>query len=219
VLAAQDTDADAAESARGVLRRCLEGALSLLHPFMPFLTEEIWEKLTGRPGTLIVSPYPEGTGEWKDAEAESAVEALRAIVTRVRNFRSERGASPTAPVALSIDTVSPGALLPALETLSPLLSHLGRLAQLAFGPAAPGQFQDVVAGLALGLGLPQGAPPAAGPRIAKELAAVDAEIAEIEAKLGKPSFVEKAPAAVVEKNRQRLRELQEKRAALGGAPS
>jgi valyl-tRNA synthetase len=219
VLAGQDTDAGAAESARGVLRRCLEGALSLLHPFMPFLTEEIWEKLTGRPGTLIVAPYPEGTGEWKDAEAEAAVEALRAIVTRVRTFRSERGASPTAPVALSIDRESPGkALLPALETLSPLLSHLGRLSELAFGAAAPGH-QDVVVGLLLGLGLPQGAPPAAGARIARDLAAVDAEIAEIEGKLNKPSFVEKAPPAVVEKNRQRLRELQEKRAAIGGTPS
>ena len=71
----------------------------------------------------------------------------------------------------------------------------------------------------LGLGLPQGAPAQAGARIAKDLVVVDAEIAEIEGKLGKPSFVEKAPAAVVEKNRQRLRELQEKRAALGGAPS
>ncbi len=213
-------DAGAAESARGVLRRCLEGALGLLHPFMPFLTEEIWEKLTDRPGTLIVAPYPEGTGQWRDAEAESAVEALRAIVTRVRTFRSERGAPPTAPVSLSIDRESPGrALLPALETLSPLLCHLGRLSELAFGPAASGQFQDVVAGLALGLGLPQGAPAEAGARIARELAAVDAEVAEIEAKLGKPSFVEKAPAAVVEKNRQRLRELQEKRAALGaGTP-
>jgi valyl-tRNA synthetase len=213
-------DAGAAESARGVLRRCLESALGLLHPFMPFLTEEIWEKLTGRPGTLIVAPYPEGTGEWRDAEAEAAVEALRAIVTRVRTFRSERGASPTAPVALAIDRESPAkALLPPLETLSPLLRHLGRLSDLAFGPPAPGQFQDVVAGLALGLGLPQGAPAEAGARIARELAAVDAEVAEIEAKLGKPSFVEKAPAAVVEKNRQRLRELQEKRAALGAAPS
>ena len=68
-------------------------------------------------------------------------------------------------------------------------------------------------------GLPQGAAPEADARIAKELTAVDAEIAEIEAKLGKPSFVEKAPPAVVEKNRQRLRELKEKRAALGGATS
>jgi valyl-tRNA synthetase len=219
VLAGQDADGGAAESARGVLRRCMEVALSLLHPFMPFLTEEIWEKLTGRPGTLIVAPYPEGTGQWNDPEAETVVEALRAIVTRVRTFRSERGASPTAPVALSIDTVSPGALLPALETLSPLLSHLGRLSDLAFGRAAPGHFQDVVAGLVLGLSLPQGAPPRASARIAKDLAAVDAEIAEIEGKLGKPSFVEKAPAAVVDKNRQRLRELREKRAALGGSSS
>ena len=175
--------------------------------------------MTGRPGTLIVAPYPEGTGQWKDPEAEAAVEALRAIVTRVRTFRSERGASPTAPVALSIDRESPGkALLPALETLSPLLSHLARLSDLAMGRAAPGH-QDVVAGLVLGLDLPQDASPRASARIAKDLAAVDAEIAEIEGKLGKPSFVEKAPAAVVDKNRQRLRELQEKRAALGGSSS
>ena len=96
-------DVMAAESARGVLKHCLGGALALLHPFMPFLTEEIWEKLTDRPGSLIVAPYPQGTGGWKDPEAESAVEALRAIVTRVRNFRTERAASPTEPVALSIE--------------------------------------------------------------------------------------------------------------------
>ena len=211
-------DAMAAETARGVLKHCLGSSLALLHPFMPFLTEEIWDKLTDRPGTLIVAPYPQGTGGWKDPEAESAVEALREILTRVRNFRTERAASPKEPVVLSISRESPGkAVVPALERLAPLLVHLGRLSALTFGPPAPGQFQDVVAGLALGLGLPQGAPPEAGARIAKELAAVDAEIAEIEAKLGKPSFVEKAPAAVVEKNRHRLRELQEKRAALGGA--
>ena len=213
-------DPMAAESARGVLKHCLGSALALLHPFMPFLTEEIWEKLTDRPGTLIVAPYPQGTGGWRDPEAESAVEALREILTRVRNFRTERAASPKEPVALSISRESPGkTVIPSLETLSSLLIHLGRLSELSFAPASAGQFQDVVAGLALGLGLPQGAPPEASARVAKELLAVDAEIAEIEAKLGKPSFVEKAPAAVVEKNRHRLRELEQKRAALGGAAS
>src|SRR5262252_10987375 len=86
-------DAASAGAARAVLRRCLEGALALRHPFMPFLTEEIWEKLTGRSGTLIVEPYPTAGETRSDAEAEAAVEALRAIVTRVRNFRAERGAS------------------------------------------------------------------------------------------------------------------------------
>jgi valyl-tRNA synthetase len=209
------SDAAAAESARGVLQRCLEGSLALLHPFMPFLTEEIWEKLTGRAGTLVVAPYPDSTGRRADPEAESAVEALRAIVTRVRNFRSERGASPTEPVALSIDPASPGkAVLPKLETLAPLLTHLGRLSELTFAAAPAGRFQDVVAGLGLGLGLPEGAAPEAGARVEKDLAATEAEILGLKAKLENASYVEKAPPAVVEKTRLRLRELEEKRAAL-----
>ena len=211
-------DAAAAESARGVLRRCLGGSLALLHPFMPFLTEEIWEKLTGRSGTLIVEPYPTQTGQWADAEAETVVGALRAIVTRVRNFRAERGASPTEPVALSIDPGSPGKdLLPALETLAPLLAHLGRLSELAFVPAPAGRFQDVVFGLGLGQALPEGAAPEAGARIEKDLAATETEIAGLKAKLENPAYVDKAPPAVVEKTRLRLRELEEKRAALAGS--
>jgi valyl-tRNA synthetase len=211
-------DAAAAESARGVLRRCLEGALALLHPVMPFLTEEIWETLTGRPGTLIVEPYPTQSGQWADAEAEKVIEALREILTRVRNFRSERGAKPTEPVALSIDPASPGkAVLPALQTLAPLLMHLGRLSELVFAAAPAGRFQDVVAGLGLGLGLEEGAAPEAGARIEKDLAAAETEIAGLRAKLENASYLEKAPPAVVEKTRLRLRELEEKRAALRGS--
>ena len=210
-------DAAAADAARAVLHRCLGSALALLHPFMPFLTEEIWEKLTGRPGTLIVEPYPLGEGR-RDADAEAAVEALRAIVTRVRNFRTERGASPTEPVALSIDPASPSrAVVPDLRTLAPLLSHLGRLSELEFSAAPPDRFQDVVAGLGLGLALPPGAAADAGERIAKDLAATDDEIAGLRAKLENGAYLEKAPPAVVEKTRRRLRELEEKRAALGAA--
>ncbi len=118
-------------------------------------------------------------------------------------------------MALSIDRDSPArALIPALETLAPLLVHLGRLSELAFAPAPSGRFQDVVAGLALGLGLSQAGQADAGERIDKALAAAEEEIAALSAKLGNAAYVEKAPAAVVEKTRQRLRELEEKRAAL-----
>jgi valyl-tRNA synthetase len=208
-------DAAAADSARAVLRRCLADSLALLHPFMPFLTEEIWEKLTGRAGTLIVSPYPVASGRPADAEAEAVVEALRAVVTRVRNYRSERGAKPAEPVAVSIDPASPGkAVLPLLKTLSPLIEYLGRLSALQFEKAAAGSFQDVVAGLALGMTLPEGAAPEAGARVRKDLEATDDEIAGLKAKLENASYLEKAPAAVVEKTRLRLRELEQKRAAL-----
>ncbi|HKD20071.1 MAG TPA: valine--tRNA ligase, partial [Thermoanaerobaculia bacterium] len=213
-------DAAAAESARGVLRRCLADSLALLHPFMPFLTEEIWEKLTGQAGTLIVAPYPTASGRPADAEAESVVEPLRAVVTRVRNFRAERGASPTAPVALSIDPSSPGkGVIPLLTTLAPLLRHLGRLSELRFEKAPAGSFQDVVSGLALGLALPEGAAPDAGARVRKDLETTDDEIASLKAKLENASYVEKAPPAVVEKTRLRLRELERKRAALAVSQS
>ncbi len=208
-------DAPAAETARGVLRRCLEGSVALLHPFMPFLTEEIWEKLTGRAGTLIVSAYPLGDGPWRDAASEAAVEALRAVVTRVRTFRTERGASPTEPVDLTIDPASPDrALVPVVEGLSGVLTHLARLSGLRFEKAASGAFADVVAGLSLGLALPRGGAADAGQRIEKSLAAADEEIAALRSKLENADFLGKAPAPVVEKVRARLFELEEKRAAL-----
>jgi valyl-tRNA synthetase len=212
VLAGADR-ADA-EAARGVLRRCLEGSVALLHPFMPFLTEEIWEKLTGKPGTLIVSRYPAGDGP-RDAEAEAAIAALREVVTRVRTFRTERGASPTEPVALAIDPASPDrALPPVLRALSPLLVHLARLSDVSFAPAPEGAFQDVVAGLALGLTLARGESGDGGKRVEKSVAAAETEILQLRAKLENPEFVQKAPSAVVEKVRARLFELEEKRAAL-----
>ena len=207
-------DAEAAANARAVLRRCLEGSLALLHPFMPFVTEEIWEKLTGRSGALIVSPYPAGDGA-RDLDAEAAGEAFQSVVTRVRNFRKERGAKPAEPVALTIDPDSPGkAAIPLLRTLGPLLEHLGRLSSLRFAPPGPGAFQDVVGGLAVGMSLPEGAAAAASGRVEKDLAAADSEIATLKAKLENPEFLRKAPAPVVEKARTRLFELEEKRAAL-----
>jgi valyl-tRNA synthetase len=214
-------DASAAESARGVLRRCLRDSLALLHPFMPFLTEEIWEKLTGRAGTLIVTPYPQAVAAWRDDEAEASLEALRAIVTRVRSLRTERAASPTAPVALWIDPASPSReTLPALEALAPLLTHLGRLSELRFAAPGAGAARDVVAGIRVGMELPRSERSAAAAasedaRDEKSRLALDDEIAQLSAKVQNAAYLEKAPPAVVEKTRLRLRELEAKRAALG----
>src|SRR5207237_4618800 len=150
VLSGREGDDDAREIARTALERCLADSVALAHPFMPFLTEEIWEKLTGRPGTLIVSPYPEGDPEARDPLAERAVERLRALVTRVRNFRGERRVSPTEPVSLSVET-SPGET-DEIRSLESLLRHLARLSELRFGPAGDGARRDVVSGVAVGLG-------------------------------------------------------------------
>ncbi|MDQ5872590.1 MAG: valine--tRNA ligase, partial [Acidobacteriota bacterium] len=177
VLSRREGDEETRETVRGVLARCLSDSLALLHPFMPFLTEEIWEKLTGRPGTLIVSPYPPGDPALVDRQAEAAVERLRALVTRVRNFRGERRVSPTEPVELSVEPPAddPEAAR-AIRALAPLLRHLARLADLRFGPPEAGAARDVVLGLTVGLALPAGAAVADPARVEKALATLDLEI-------------------------------------------
>jgi valyl-tRNA synthetase len=216
VLSGREGDDGAREIARGVLERCLADSLALAHPFMPFLTEEIWEKLTGRPGTLIVSPYPAGDPAWRDPAAETAVERMRALVTRVRNFRGERRVSPTEPVVLSVETES-GREVEEIRVLEPLLRHLARLADLRFGPAAEGAERDVVSGVAVALSLPAAGAGANREQIARTLAQLDGEIGDLSSKLQNPAFLEKAPPPVVEKVRRRLVELEQRRAALGNA--
>jgi len=214
VLSGRDGDDRAREIARGVLERCLADSLALLHPFMPFLTEEIWEKLTGRPGTLIVSPYPSGDPAFRDPAAEAAVERMRALVTRVRNFRGERRVPPTEPVVLSVEARSEDEAREIRE-LEGLLRHLARLADLRFGPAAGGEARDVVSGIAVGLSLPSAATAGNREQIARTLAQLDGEIADLSAKLQNPAFLERAPEPVVDKVRRRLGELEQRRAALG----
>jgi valyl-tRNA synthetase len=183
---------------------------------MPFLTEEIWEKLTRRPGTLIVSPYPVRDPGLEDPRAEAAVERLRALVTRVRNFRGERKVSPTEPVGLWIESDDGADGLP---ELAPLLRHLGRLSELTFGSPPTGAQRDVVSGVPVGLALAAGAAHADRARIEKTMAQLDRELEELSGKLRNPAFLDKAPPDVVEKTRRRQAELVERRAALGSAAS
>jgi valyl-tRNA synthetase len=208
------------ETARGVLHRCLSDSLALLHPFMPFVTEEIWEKLTGRPGTLIVSPFPTANPAQADPSAERAVGAVREVITRVRNFRTDRGLSPTEPVDLFLDPASADKeLLAALRILDPLLRHQARLSRLEHAPPPAGTARDVVAGLAIGLGVAQKKAEESRAHVARKIADLDPEIETLRAKLLNPSFVEKAPPPIVEKTRRRLVELEERRAALSTDPA
>jgi valyl-tRNA synthetase len=203
------------ETARGVLARCLADSLAMLHPFMPFVTEEIWDKMTGRPGTLIVAPFPQADPAFRDPAAEKIVEAVRAVVTRVRNFRGERGVSPTEPVELSIGADSPDPeLVFRVESLAPLLSSLARLSELRFAASASGVLRDVVAGLSLGMSIAQPAPERDTGRAARVLSELDDEISSLSAKLRNPAFLEKAPPPVVDKTRRRLVELEKRRAAV-----
>jgi valyl-tRNA synthetase len=181
--------------------------LRLIHPVLPFVTEELWTSLTGSesvvvatwPGELApgaVSALPELP---EDLQAEAEIAALMRLVTEVRRFRSDQG-------------LRPGQQVPALLsgiTETALASHEGRIRALlrltepvdGFTPTASLHAEGVTIELDTLAGLDVAAE---RKRLAKDLAAARADIEAAERKLASPSFVERAPAAVVAKNRDRL---------------
>jgi valyl-tRNA synthetase len=208
-----------------VMAEVLDQSLRLLHPYTPFVTEELWGQLkaacTARPqlytpaggweAALIVAHWPEPTpAEAEDAAAEREFGLLMDVVRAVRNIRSERGVEPSRRIAAAF---AAGDMLPQLESQSAWMASLARLdprrvtlvASLDEPPddAVP----LVVGGIEVYL-------PLAGlfdvqaerARLSKELGEIEAQIKRLTALLDGP-FSERAPADVVEKERSRLDEL------------
>ena len=141
---------------RGVLKRVLLDSLALLHPFMPFVSCEIREALNGDGLKLALEKFPEPKPEWKDDAAVEAVEAMRAVVTRVRNLRAENGLPQTEALAIGLE-LPDGPLSKELQRQVPLLSHLARLKGVKISSKVDmaGAFRDVVAAIGLVVDLPK----------------------------------------------------------------
>src|SRR6185369_12260954 len=93
LLGKHGTDQDRKQAKR-VLLEVIDRSLRLLHPFMPFITEEIWQKLGGIEPSIMVSPYPVAEDVLEDSEADRMINAVTSIITTVRNVRVERGFTP-----------------------------------------------------------------------------------------------------------------------------
>ncbi|MFL5272861.1 MAG: class I tRNA ligase family protein, partial [Anaeromyxobacteraceae bacterium] len=209
-------------AAQATLTHCLDVSLRLLHPLMPFITEELWQTVKAQVGarwgeSIMIAPYPKkGT---VDEAAEAAFGPVIGVVDAVRNIRGEMNV----PFKVAFRDAQVGALSPAaLATVEAEAGRLKRLANLesvTFGTAStrkvPGSAVAVGAGFELRVPLAGAVDMTAeDARIAKEMAKVDADLAGIEKKLANPSFVARAPAEVVEKDRARAGELREKRLRL-----
>ncbi len=204
-----------------VLLSVLDRSFRLLHPVMPFLTEELWQRLPGHerlhPETIVLAPYPEAEPAWEDERVERDMEALMAVVARVRSLRTERGLAPKAEVEVwATRDPETDAFLAEQE---PLLRFLTRAGALRTAAPPEGAWQDAVEGIAVGVVPPLQEPGAGGEherRLRKELEQLEAEIGRAEARLADPGFTGKAPPHVVEGSRKRLVELRERRERLGG---
>ena len=189
---------------RRTLVRVLETVLRLAHPVIPFITEELWQDvapLAGRKGeTIMLAPYPKSQPEKIDAAAELQVALEKEIVNALRNLRSEMKISPAA----RIPAISAG------PQMTPILSSIVSLAKLSdLKHVSEGELNDTDAPLKIvretKFKLKVEIDVAAErERIAKEIARIEGEIVKTHAKLGNASFVDRAPAKVVEQERTRL---------------
>jgi valyl-tRNA synthetase len=203
ILQGEDT------AARGETQATTAWILSLivhlLHPIMPFITEDVWEQLAGQsPGMLITAPWPEFQRDAIDPEASAEMEWVVQAISAIRALRAEMNVPPAARVPLLIKDAEPVAA----QRIERHREHFVRLARVErFEPVEslpPGGVQAVVEGATLILALGEVVDlPKERERLGKEIGKLDAELAKIGAKLVNANFLAKAKPEVVEEQRER----------------
>jgi valyl-tRNA synthetase len=196
-----------------VLVHVIDQVLRLLHPFMPFVTEEIWQRLNAvRPDpdgapALMVAAYPVPSEARRDPEAERMLGAVQDFVRAIRNTRAEKKVDAGRWIEAYIVA---GEARDTAQDLAASIEMLGRVRPLhVVATPADAPSEGVVTSV---LALGQVVLPMAGlfdqdaerARLAKQIEEVEAEVGRQEAKLANESFTAKAPAAVVDKERERL---------------
>ena len=195
-------DAATQRGTRRTLVRVLETALRLAHPIIPFITEELWHKvapLAGRTGeTIMLAPYPRSQPERIDEAAERDVAFAKELVNAARNLRSEAKIPPKDRIAFYVT----GTLSASAESAMAALARASELKTFAQLP--PSDSPVAVVGPHRLMPHIEVEPEAERARIAKEIARLEGEIAKARARLDDASFVERAPAHVVQQMRDRL---------------
>jgi valyl-tRNA synthetase len=214
-------DAAAKQTTQAVLLHTLEHAMRLLHPFMPFLTEEIWQALpsTKAAESIMVAAYPKANPAQRDLDAEAAMTRLTEAVRGVRNIRAELGIAPTTP--LSVHIAAAGGAADGIAVLQPYFRAMARVDSvelLAAGERPAGEPFVAVAGLGSIYVPLRGAVDAneVCRRLERDLGKVEKELAGTEKKLERADFVDRAPKEIVEKEREKLGQLRERRSTLVG---
>jgi valyl-tRNA synthetase len=214
VLTGESSEA-ARRGTRRTLVRVLDTLLRLMHPVMPFITEAIWLQvgpLAGRRGdTLMLQPYPAPDASSLDAAAETEIEWVKTFILGMRRIRAEMDISPGKPMPLLIENWKDAdrARYSEAEAFIRFLAKPESVTWLAPGTEAPQSAMALVGEMRLLI-------PLAGlidkdaeiARLEKEKAKVRKNLDQCSAKLANPSFAQRAPADVVEKERTRVAEME-----------
>lgn len=195
------------ESARATAQEVLAASLKLLHPFMPFVTEEIWQRLPGTDRSIMIAPFPKRGDFPEDEQAIREMDLLVGVITGIRNIRGEMNIAPSKTVSVVIDLARPEDA----ELLRRDLKHVQTLARvdqitLGTGLAKPeasatavfqqNQVHVLLRGL---LDFEE-----EKKRISKTMQKLQKDMQTAERKLGNAGFLDKAPAEVVQEVREKL---------------
>ncbi|HDQ44476.1 MAG TPA: valine--tRNA ligase, partial [bacterium] len=202
-------------AAQSVVLFVLDHILRLLHPIMPFISEEIWQalpKAAGSPDTILLAAYPAVHDRWIDDGSESEMEFVQQAVGAIRNIRGEMNVPQDRKANVILR--GPESRLTILRKNAGYLRRLADVENLIVDPDAV-KPQDAATALAgdveifvplaglIDLGVERG-------RIQKEIDRIEGFLAGLEKKLGNEQFVSKAPAEVVEKERRKQADFAEK---------
>jgi valyl-tRNA synthetase len=199
--------------AQQTLAYVLEGILKLLHPFMPHITEEIWQTLTQKSNcSLALQIYPEAQERAIDSDLEKSFELLIETIRTIRNLRVEAEIKPGVkiPVILQSESEEERSILEASRSY---IQDIAKVEQLTIATALSEETRQVIAGV---VGTVQVLIPLTGivdiaalcSKLEKNLSKVEEEIKSLTARLNNPGFVDKAPTDVVQKAREALAEAQ-----------
>lgn len=211
------TSAQDRVTAQHVMCTVLKNILELLHPFMPFITEEIWQHLPARGVTVMQAPWPVPRRELVDVKAESGMGVLMEVTRAIRHIRSEMNVPPGRKAEVFISV--PDEMI--REIIEKEIDYIRELAnaEVKVFPSLPEVPDHSAHALARGAEI---FVPLKGlidveketMRLEKELAAIDKDLARVRGKLANTGFLSKAPADVVEKEKAKESELSGKQSAI-----
>ncbi len=216
VLWDENADPAVLRGTRQTLIQVLETTLRLLHPMMPFITEEVWQSVAPIAGclgdTIMLAPWPATQPDGRDDAAEAEIEWLKSLIVAVRTIRSEANLSP----AQEFDVMVAGASDEDRRRIADNGLFLARLAKIASltpldaGVEPPPALSALAGPLEILVPM-QGVVDIAAElgRLDKEIQRQQGELKRLQGKLGNPSFVDRAPAEVVAKERDKLAAVEE----------
>src|SRR5262249_25100572 len=212
------SDARTKPIGQAVLVHILEHALRLLHPFMPFITEEIWQTLPvlKAADSIMIAPYPVADEARRDLVAETTMNQLIEAVRSVRNIRSDLGIGPTVPLSIRVAADGHRDHVEALALYIKALARVTTVELLDASERPGGEPSALVEGFGEIFVPLRGVVDAVEvrKRLERDLSKVAKELSAVTAKLSRADFIDRAPKDIVDKERQRSESLRGREATL-----